>query len=183
MCSVSDCSNLVVARGWCGKHYQRWVKFGDPDRTKNIPRGADPAEHLDFYLPDRPEEGCWQWQGTLSTKGQYAVANIHGKQVKAHVLAYEKWMAPVPEGLELDHLCKNPQCCRPAHLEPVTPHENRARSNNPSAINGRKTHCIHGHEFTPENTLLRRTPGNGTGRTCRTCISEVYPSTRNADIP
>lgn len=70
---------------------------------------------------------CWMWQGALNNKG-YGLVN-RGKHLKlAHVLYYENAKGLVPTGMELDHLCRTPQCVRPSHLEPVTHTTNMRRS-------------------------------------------------------
>jgi hypothetical protein len=75
-------------------------------------------------------------------------------------------VAKLPDGLHIDHLCRNRACCNPAHLEAVTCKENILRSPIAVAtINAAKTHCIRGHEFSPENTIVTKTQ-----RACRTCV-------------
>lgn len=83
----------------------------------------------------------------------------------AHRFSYEILVGPIPEGMELDHLCKNRRCVNPAHLEPVTHHENLIRGNGFTGINARKTHCSRGHELSQDN-ILNRSRG---GRECKTC--------------
>lgn len=91
----------------------------------------------------------------------------------AHRWGYERFIGPVPPELHMDHLCRNPGCVNPAHLEPVTPGENVLRGVSFSALNKRKTHCMHGHEFTEENTL--RYSYNGYHkRACRICKRAEY---------
>ena len=92
--------------------------------------------------------GCHRWQGRHNPDGYGRV----GSQL-AHRRAWEDEVGPIPEGMQIDHLCEWKDCVNVAHLEPVTPRENTLRSRfTVAGINARKTHCIHGHEFTPENT-------------------------------
>jgi hypothetical protein len=72
---------------------------------------------------------CWEWTGSLMTDG-YGQKCHGGRYVAAHRLVYEALVGPVPEGLELDHLCGNPSCVNPDHLEPVTHQENMRRGRN-----------------------------------------------------
>lgn len=110
---------------------------------------------------------CWLWQRVPNGDG-YGVVRIGNVQARAHRLAYFLLRGPIPPGLELDHLCRVRHCVNPDHLEPVTRRENLLRGINPFAINKRRTHCIHGHEYTPENTG-RHPSGN---RQCRACKRE-----------
>lgn len=122
--------------------------------------------------------GCWMWTGAVTRQAgrtdrgiiKLTVAPGVVKRRYAHVLAFEEWVGPVPEGLELDHYrfpgrCIGPLCVRPSHLKPVTHAVNSLRSSSPWAIARRKTHCKWGHKFTKENTIVR---ANGT-RECRAC--------------
>jgi len=130
-------------------------------------------------LPDRiaskigspDERGCWPWLAARN-KG-YGVIRIGGRSDghlrAAHRVVYETLIGPVPESLQLDHLCRNRGCVNPEHLEPVTQEENIRRGTGASAQNARKTHCVNGHEFTPENTYVHRRRGRPDARECRTC--------------
>jgi hypothetical protein len=127
-------------------------------------------------VPDHaPELGpCWLWTAYCDKYGYGRLGgSIDGKDWTglAHVLAYELLVGPVPEGLELDHLCRVPPCCNPAHLEAVPHAVNLARGTvhgifaEANAARRAATHCKRDHEFTPENTRI-----NGQGhRECRTC--------------
>ena len=127
----------------------------------------EPGPHrARFELLVERTETCWLWTGRIG-KGGYGRL---GPRL-AHRAAYELFVGPVPQGFELDHLCRTPNCVNPQHLEPVTPEENWLRSHNPARINADKTHCKNGHEFTPENTLLntRNRPSRRPYRRCRKC--------------
>lgn len=75
-----------------------------------------------FWARVKPGSGCWEWTGPKDAKGY----GRHG-HFKAHRIAYELSVGPIPTGLVLDHLCRNPGCVRPQHVEPVTPAENTRR--------------------------------------------------------
>lgn len=106
--------------------------------------------------------GCWEWVGTkCNGYGQIAV---DGTVKRAHRVVYEAENGPIGDGLVIDHLCRNPGCVNPAHLEPVTMKENVLRGVGLSAINANKTHCYQGHPLDGDN--IRRYRGE---RICRKC--------------
>ena len=94
---------------------------------------------------------CWVWLGD-SWDGRYGRMKIGPnrarRSVAAHRASYEAFVGPIPDGLTLDHLCRNTKCVNPEHLEPVTMRENTLRGTNFVADNARKTHCPLGHEYT-----------------------------------
>jgi hypothetical protein len=128
-----------------------------------------------FWSRVTKTDTCWIWTGPLG-RGGYGRAKFDGVTMYAHRFAYELLVGPIPEGLSLDHLCRARDCVNPEHLEPVTHRENCLRSAGPTAINAAKTHCIRGHEFTPENTIVRA----GGSRNCRECHNEQHRSKRAA---
>lgn len=114
-----------------------------------------------------PETGCMEWSGYRNDKG-YGVVRVVPSIQLAHRVAWTIANGIIPAGLSLDHLCRNRSCINPAHLEPVTHAENIRRSPYPtSQTNKLKTHCQHGHEFTPDNTAMY---GRPPARACRTCM-------------
>ncbi len=121
----------------------------------------------------RTVNGCWEWQGAM--REGYGVILVDGRLKPAHQVSYELYVGPIPEGKELDHLCRNHPCVRPRHLEPVTRSENILRGNGPEVTRRRHkavTHCPKGHEYTPENTYLYKHPKGYTLRDCRACTNE-----------
>lgn len=111
---------------------------------------------------------CWLWTGSKKHDG-YGIFFTVKKQTTAHRFAYELLRGPIPNGCELDHLCRIRACVNPDHLEPVSHRENCLRGESPSAHHARKTKCKYGHEFTPANTYRKYENGKLGGRRCRTC--------------
>lgn len=127
------------------------------------------------------DPGCWEWLGAKSHDG-YGIfmksdpCNPRGfTKGPAHRWSFEQAKGPVPEGLEMDHLCARIQggigraCVNPNHLEPVTQRENSLRSNSVGGTNARKASCINGHEFSAENTAPVQLNDGRIGRRCREC--------------
>jgi hypothetical protein len=165
-CAVAGCDERHEARGLCHKHYAAWRYHHPHLTTKAKPLGV----RLEERITRDPETGCWCWTGALASG--YGKIRINGRRVGAHRASYEHHVGPIPDGLFLDHLCRNTRCINPAHLEPVTCWENVKRGAvSPPVANAIRTHCVNGHEFTPENTYIR--PGAEAGkRTCRACARE-----------
>lgn len=116
------------------------------------------------------ENGCWEWMGAKIHNG-YGVIGDGGRSRAAHRVAYEIFVGPIPDGMSIDHLCRNRACVSAEHLEAVTTRENVLRGAGISAENAQKTHCLRGHEFTPENIYWIKNP-YGPGRECRTCKAQ-----------
>jgi len=114
---------------------------------------------------------CWEWTGARNAGGYGRYWRGAGRGARfAHVVAYELVYGPVPTGLVLDHLCRNPRCVNPDHLEAVTTRVNIVvRGVGPIAANARKTHCKRGHAFDAVNTYVIRKKNGRVGRACRAC--------------
>ena len=124
-CSVAGCNMRSERRGWCRKHYTRWQRHGDPVAATVRWPLTDAQRILRRYitLPN----GCWLWCGTRTHDG-YGMTRASGRNVLAHRWFYEHFVGPIPEGLQLDHLCRVEPCVNPRHLEPVTGLENIRRA-------------------------------------------------------
>lgn len=136
-----------------------------------------PTEHVARFwrrVVRNPEDGCWDWTGAGRADG-YGRLMVGWKYIRAHRFAYRMLVGPIPNGLDLDHLCRNRRCVNPAHLEPVTRRENLARGIGWSGVNGRKKACYKGHPLVMGSNGKRR---------CKTChaASELrrYHERKNA---
>ncbi len=138
-----------------------------------------------FWTKVRKTRRCWFWTGAINAQGygNFYLGKFDGKKkyVGAHVFAWTEENGPVPDGLVLDHTCRARNCVRPSHLRVTTHGENIRAGTGWAGRNAQKTHCIHGHEFTPENTKIAK---NGS-RHCKACAKITrakYPSYKN-NIP
>lgn len=132
--------------------------------TRTRRRTAPFARFGASYVVDA-STGCWLWTAYLNASG-YGALSVGGRKIYAHRYAYSVYVGPILDGHQIDHLCRTPACVNPAHLQAVPQHVNNARSESISARNARKTHCIHGHEFTEANTYRRNDTG---ARQCKAC--------------
>lgn len=111
--------------------------------------------------------GCHIWTGAMfslkSSHGEYGAFWHNGQNRCAHIFSYELHRGPVPEGLELDHLCRVRCCVNPSHLEPVTPQENCRRG-----MRAMQSHCKRGHRFDENNTYMNTSEATPK-RQCVTC--------------
>lgn len=112
--------------------------------------------------------GCWIWKQGTDTHG-YPKANVNpGHRTRlVHRVSYEVFVGPIPDGLELDHLCHRILCVRPLHLSPVTTAENSRRSTSMAAMQGRSATCWScGEAKAPAGRARQR---KGSRRFCPAC--------------
>jgi hypothetical protein len=122
---------------------------------------------------------CWEWMGwTIGKRGKrdaYGAITRQGRRILAHRQSYEWMIGPIPDGLEIDHLCNNPMCVRPDHLKAVTHRENVLRSaTGIMAIHFRQSHCKYGHELTVD----RYEPKRRRCEVCQTAAIKRYVAKR-----
>ena len=121
----------------------------------DIPQEERKNVEARFWQRVEKTDGCWNWKGFLRPDG-YGIISIrhftrHHILVRVHRVSYELIKGRIPEGMILDHLCRNRLCVNPDHLEPVTNKENLLRGETVYAINARKTHCPWGHPLSGDN--------------------------------
>ena len=173
-CSIEGCERKHYGRGWCAMHWQRWHKHGDP-LAGGTPHLRWPDSLLQRMEPQ--PNGCIYLVGVALTDQGYGRVTYPGGSL-AHRAAWEYFVGPIPEGMTVGHKChdasdcnegdrcRHRQCVNVEHLALESLGENVLASRNTlGSIAAAKTHCVHGHEFTEENTY--RCPSGK--RECRTC--------------
>ena len=159
-CSVEECEKRIEARGAPLRVGPRGPRgFIDPD-----PIGR-------FWSHVEKTDGCWFWRGNRRRRGGYGSFYIHGRNTSAHRAAYEMLVGPIPDALVLDHLCCEPSCVNPSHLEPVTVAENSRRA---SVNRKAMTECTRGHAMTGDNVVRRK----DRSRYCRSCFNQAQRQRR-----
>jgi hypothetical protein len=162
-CTVAGCTNPRHAKQMCKAHYLRVRRTGSTERITLESRFFG-------HLLGEDENGCWLWdKPNPDGYGQF--------QGMAHRWSFEFFIGSIPEGLQLDHLCRNRRCVNPWHLEPVSVQENLLRGETLAAENAAKTSCDHGHPFDSANTYI--TPdGRRQCRQCRAAAKKKYEQRR-----
>ena len=124
-----------------------------------------------FWAKVDKTPACWNWIGATTGLG-YGNLRWKGRNAKAHRVAYELLVGPIPQGLTIDHLCRNRACVNPAHMESVTMRDNTLRGQTVTAANAKKTHCPNNHPYDLLNTWIAK---DGS-RHCRACALQPYRS-------
>lgn len=165
VCGVDGCNKKHYGRGMCLMHYSR-NRVGKIVVVSQDTR----ATALDRFLANIAihQDGCWLWTAKCNPITGYAYFGTNNEKILGHRWSYEHYVGPVPDGLELDHLCRVRNCVRPDHLEAVTHQENMRRGVF-SPWQKRKTHCKWGHPYDEVNTYHYTTVRNGRTHTCRGC--------------
>lgn len=123
-----------------------------------------------FWKRVNKTKSCWLWTGHRNAPGRYGHLRVGGgKKMLAHRFAWIELRGPVPDGMELDHLCGNVLCVNPSHLQPVSHRINILRGHSPSASHAKKSMCPNGHpyELAPNGYSSSGKPKFA--RICRTC--------------
>jgi hypothetical protein len=124
-------------------------------------------ERFDAKVSPEPNSGCWLWDGAMIPNG-YGTFTPHTKvKVLAHRFSYERKYGLIPEGKQLDHLCRIRLCVNPDHLEVVTNAENQRRG-----VRANMTHCKHGHSLADAYIWHNPRHPHWTARMCRQCIRQ-----------
>lgn len=122
-CAAPGCEKLSQNGGDCWKHYNRRRRYGSYEDRRVV--YGEPI--VRFSAKVIPDGDCWRWAASLNAFG-YGRFGVDGKNVLAHRWAYEYYVAEIPPGLTLDHLCRNRWCVNPYHLEPVPQSVNARRA-------------------------------------------------------
>lgn len=173
LCTVDGCGRPGRMTGPCALHGGRLLKKGEVGPPGRMKRPLAPIIERLLEKVHMPSQmgACWEArESSRATNGYGALRLIQDGRSRIrsfHVLTYEHFIGPIPEGLVLDHLCRNPPCCNPWHLEAVTERVNILRGTGMSARNAVKTRCVRDHDLMdPENVKLDR-KGR---RVCLACV-------------
>lgn len=146
------------------KSANRFQVVGGLERVGNRPRLNQLASFFS-RIEVLPATGCWLWRGSFGSSGYGSFGSA-----STHRTAYTWFVEPIPDGLELDHLCRVRACCNPAHLEATTKSENQRRAKAVRLI------CVNGHPWVAANIVIVSSGKGRRSQTCRICHDQ-----RNAE--
>lgn len=195
--ACAECETIadqwVGDRAYCKLHASRVLRHGDPtvalvDMSLRSPRHTPTPARLASKLRSLGQGvavlwSCWEFEGFRQDdygRLHPGVPEVPGETL-AHRIVYILVRGPIPGDLELDHLCRNPPCCNPFHLEPVTHRVNVHRGTSPWAANARKTECSKGHPLDGDNLRME-----GSRRRCKQCArdaDERYKARKRGLLP
>lgn len=177
-CSIDGCERPARSgkTEFCNMHHIRWQRHGDPLFTLRIK--GDLEARIESKIDRATAAPCHKWLGKPNRRN-YGTIQHDGRPFLIHVFLWRRKNGPIPLGMTLDHVCHNEAdppcllgddcphrlCVNLDHLVVKSNRDNVLAGNGPTAVNARKTHCVHGHEFTGANTIIT---GNGYRR-CRAC--------------
>lgn len=169
-CQFNGCDRDAHTKGWCSAHYQQQYhgKTMTPLHATVRPRGSPPRIICDEVMCQVPGlvGPCHVFRAYKDDCGYGRVAVDGEGMASVHVYVWERVNGPVPDGLEIDHQCRNRGCCNEDHLRAVT-HQINCTENVVGSVwqlQLAKTHCPQGHPYSEENTYKY-----GTNRFCREC--------------
>lgn len=159
-CKVPGCTKEAGTRGLCTMHYSRnrreALGVARPERYQVVDPLAKILSNIDVGF-------CWEWNRKLNNRG-YGVTNVNKKRWYVHRLMWTLMVGPIPDGMEIDHMCRNRACCNPEHLDLVTGQVNTLRGVSPASSHAKRDECSYGHEYTAETMHVVRG-----ARRCRIC--------------
>lgn len=164
-CSIDGCRRKHKARGWCAQHYWRWQHYGSPKEDISFERQVTAKERFWQHVDTGSPNACWIWTGARNRDG-YGHFYVSGKLVAVHRFSFELHKGPIPEGMEIDHLCRTHPCVNPLHLDAVSHQTNNRRGVHPNSF---KNACSQGHSYDLLNTMYVRGKSGTVQRRCRQC--------------